>query len=605
MTTATATPKRRTRRSGVVAVTRRWVRNRSDELAVENGCRFDVARGLYAVWWIERFCKLYEGEFAGQPMLLRGCAECPHEWDIPDEFDLDAPPAVMLDRERAYSRCVRNGHACDWQYEITMRLFGWITYSDDWGRWVRRFREASIWVPKKNKKSPTLAAWGLYLLMADGEMGQKVFSCALDGQQARLSHQHAYEMVSMSPELSAECELNKTTLLISHPETRSRYSILSSDDTRTQKAKEGLNGSVLTDETHVVDRSFMGRISRAGISRSEPIRAEVSTTGDNPDSYGKSQYLRGKEVEAGRIVDQALLFAAYEIPQDTSDEEIHSSPEKYGRMANPAWGHTVHRQEFLDDYNRSRVSIPEFARFKMYRLNQWQQTVNVWLPPGAWAACEKMYTAEDLEGSDCYGGLDLSRTRDMTALVLDFPQEDERHRLLPFFWLPQATAERLNIHVPAIAWGDAGHIELIPGNVIDYGYVKRRVQWINDRFRCRGIAYDDKYAEDLTQWIEDECGIERIAFSQQYATFAAPTDEFERLVLDKKIEHNGHPVLAWQFGHAQLKSGPNGYRKPFKPGRDDYRSIDGVVSAIMARALSAESGEGSSYDKPGEGMYFL
>src|SRR5215470_15025277 len=113
--------------------TRAWLKCPADERAAANGCRFDEGRGRFVVEWIERYLRLYEGDWAGQPFRL-----------------------------------------LDWARDVTMRLFGWTRYSEKWGRQVRRFRQASIWVAKKSGKSPTLAAWGLYLLCGDGEKGGKV-----------------------------------------------------------------------------------------------------------------------------------------------------------------------------------------------------------------------------------------------------------------------------------------------------------------------------------------------------------------------------------------------------------------------------------------------
>jgi hypothetical protein len=119
--------------SAVDPITQAWIRNASDVKAAAVGCRFNVERGSYTVFWVERYCRLYEGEsFAGLPMILAGCHDC-GTYDLPSAIELDEweDPAKEVYAER--------------------------------------------WVPKKNKKSPTLAAWGLYLLCGDGEPGQKVF----------------------------------------------------------------------------------------------------------------------------------------------------------------------------------------------------------------------------------------------------------------------------------------------------------------------------------------------------------------------------------------------------------------------------------------------
>jgi len=314
------------------ALTRRWIRNESDERAAANGCWFDEARAQHVIDFAEQCLCLYEGDDAGRPLIPR-----------------------------------------DWQIEVTMRLFGWVRFDADWGRSVRRFRKAGIWVPKKNKKSPTLAWWGIYLFCRDGEPGQKIFSAAKDGEQAKIAHRHALEMVASSPELSTECKINKSTLQITHLATRSTYSILAGDNA---ESREGINGSLLIDECHVVSKKLAKIIKGAGISRSEPLQIEVSTAGNNTDSYGKERYDYGKGVESGAFHDERFLFVAYEAPQTLTDAELDADPAKYGRMANPAWGHTVKPGEFLDDYNASKNSLSELTTFKTYRLNIWSQSAN-------------------------------------------------------------------------------------------------------------------------------------------------------------------------------------------------------------------------------------
>jgi phage terminase large subunit-like protein len=195
-----------------------------------------------------------------------------------------------FERAMIYAERFAGGDPVDWQYECTMRCFGWVHHSDRWKREVRRFRKSLIGVAKKNKKTPTEASWGLYLLAGDGEQGQKVFLGAKDGTQAAIAADHAIAMVEASDELSAECKVNKNLRRITYGPTKSWMQPLSSSDSASQKAKEGLNGSMLVDEIHVVDEGFMQRTKRMGISRSEPLIAQFSTAGMNPEGYGKGQW---------------------------------------------------------------------------------------------------------------------------------------------------------------------------------------------------------------------------------------------------------------------------------------------------------------------------
>lgn len=591
------------------AVTKRWIRNPSDERAAKNGCRVDEARGAYAVWWIERYCRLYEGDDAGKPLRLHGCHQC-GDHRLPDlsssPWD-EAAERVALDRARRHCDCVKKGHRIDWQYDSIFRLYAWVKHSEKWKREVRRFRAGSIWVPKKNKKSPTLAANALYLLVGDAEPGQKVFLCAKDGTQARdIAGKHTIEMRASSPALTKATTVNKNKQQITHTRSRSILQPLSSSNARTQDAKHGLNGCVLVDETHTVDGTFMRIVNRAGISRSEPLFLEFSTAGDNPDGYGRKRFEYAQRVlEAAPGYENDELFVAiYAAPQDLSAEDLDADPLKWGYLANPAMGHTVDPDEYLADYrNAKQQGALELASFRMLRLNIWERSSAPWIPTALWLACRDKLEIEDFRGRVAYGGLDLSRTRDMSAFDLIIPADaDEEYFLFSWFWLPHRRYDELLHLVPDLTlWRDQGWLEVTPGPVVDYGAIRRRIRELAAIVQIAELAYDPRFAEELTQalaegltgeggaTIEEGLGLDRFAFDQSDDNYAAPVEDFERLVRSGKLKHNGHPVLAWQVGHAHVLQRKTTKVKrvvkpPIGPGGGDHLTIDGVVGAIMALA---------------------
>jgi len=586
----------------VVAASRPdWVRNRADEKAMAKGCRFNVLAGAFVVWWIERHCNLYEGSrWAGEPLRIQGCNECKTAWRIHDQWN-DAAKADAIKRAAQHESCYRAGHFIDWQYECLMRLFGWQKYSEHWGQWVRRFNKASIWVPKKNKKSPTLAAIGLYLLLGDGETGQKVFFCAKDGTQAReIAGKHAIEMLKQSDELMEACTINLSLMQITDESTRSLMKPLSSSDSRSQKSKEGLNGCILVDETHVVDDEFMGRVSRAGISRMEPMQLEVSTAGNDPDCYGKRRFDHGMLVNEGQIEDESFFFAAYCAPQDITDDDLDANLDKYGRMANPAWGHTINPEEFRADYNESKNSMLELARFKMYRLNVWQRTANPWLRADQWIKCGSHYSEDSLRGRLCGMGLDLSLVHDMSAMVLVVEGDKPGHlNLLPYFWMPEDEAKKKSHLAPFLDWAREGYLYLCKGGTIDQEDIFEEATRLADIFRIRRVCFDKTYAEELTKRMDEELGIERFVFQQSMMSFARPTADFERMIIDGKIHHNEHPVLSWQASHVQVKTDNNNNKRPVKPPSHDHKKVDGIVAAIMGLAAFGTTENDSVYNERG------
>jgi phage terminase large subunit-like protein len=354
----------------------------------------------------------------------------------------------------------------------------------------------------------------------------------------------------------------------------------------------------LVDETHVVDRDFMKRMKRAGISRSEFIHLEVSTAGNNPDGYGKERFDYGAEVAAGKVENDELCYIAYAAPQDiesgtlTKDEVI-----RLGQVANPAWGHTIGEDEYLSDWRESKNRTTEMLDFMMYRLNVWQASVNTWLPLGSWGDCGHEYDLPSLYGRECAIGLDLSRTRDMTAAVMAFPEYGEEGiesvLLWPHFWLPREYADKHKHEADFLGWEASGHLQLTDGNEISTGEIYETIEEWSRLFAVKGLYYDPAFATPITQLIEqglvgskgrqllDALQIERFPIPQRGYVMSLAIDEFESRVRIGRIRHPRNSVLDWQMGNASVRDSGG---KPVieKPNRDSVKKVDGVVASLMA-----------------------
>ncbi len=570
----------------VDSISRKWCRNKSDEAALKNGCRMDLERGKFVVSWVEQYCFLYEGEYAGKPMELM-----------------------------------------KWQSDIIMRIFGWVKYDKDRGRDLRRFKRANVFIAKKSGKSPLLAALGLYMLCGDKESGQKCFSVARDGKQAMIAHTHAMQMVKASESLSAECEINKSTGRITHIPTQSYYAVVSGDNIEGQ---EGLNGSVFIDELHVCDARLMSVLEYAGASRAEPLQLGVSTAGNNPDGYGKQQFDYGRAVISGQENDEQFFHAEWSLDTSITEADLDKNIVKYGKEVNPSWGKTIFENEFVGSYERAKRSIATLADFKMYRLNQWQQSTNPWLKLSAWQECSKsdMYRPRQLVKRprlDAYGALDLSRVSDMSAFALALPRplgsgsnEGEKQviQFIVRLWLPERYARMNNHLAPFIHWAQQGFLTLTHGDTMDYTIVRRDIKRLCKHFNVLSIAYDQMYAEATMQEIvdgvynantgeilEEGIGCERIAFAQTTAGYAQATADFEAGVLDGTIIQPNNPCLNWQIAHCEVHSDAFGNKRPVKPKsakgeEQSYKKIDSVVSLIMAHSL-AMLAEKSAYETGG------
>lgn len=540
--------------SSVDPITRRYIRNGADERAAAMGMKFSEKRGQFVVDWVSKYCTLYEGEKAGQLM------------------DID-----------------------DWQYEYFMQLFGWQTFDEERNKWKRRFKRASIWIPKKNAKSPTLAATGLYLLMGEGEMGQKCYSVARDGKQAMISHSHAMRMVEFSDALSRECKIHKATGDIFHKRTHSHFLVVSGEN---KKSTEGFNGSLLVDETHVVDDELMMRLKRAGISRREPLHIEMSTAGNNTDGYGYSQYEFGKKNEQGD--EECRLnyyFLEFGVSQETpveffNGETAIENMTAISKKVNPTLGRILSYKEFMEDHKDSLRTEKEVREFAMYRANLWMSSAITWIPLSDWKKCGRRYTLRELVegGYPCTGGIDLSKTRDMTAFTLCFGVPDDEKGVIPHLWTwtwwPQEQAKKFSHRVDWSKYKRS--LTLVPERAINYEVIADKLEWCRNKLDFRGFAFDPYNSDVLTNMLMNDYGWneeDMVAVKQTMPYMGPLSKEYERMVLRQDLYYaEQQTLLDWQIGHCYTIGDQYGNVRPIKPTPDDYRKIDCIVSQILALA---------------------
>ena len=212
-----------------------------------------------------------------------------------------------------------------------------------------------------------------------------------------------------------------------------------------------------------------------------------------------------------------------------------------------------------------------------------------------WDACGEVLDPEDYEGRECYCGLDLSSTGDLTALVLVFPPTagDTKYTVLPFYWLPEDVIDlrTRRDHVPYAVWKKMGVFSTTEGNVVDYDYIVAFIAKLSERYRIREIAYDRYGAEKIRRDLEElgaEHGFIVFPFGQGFLSMSPPSKDFYQFVMEGRIRHGRHPVLDWNMGNVIVDQDAAGNIKPNK--KKSTEKIDGVVALVMGLARATIGG---------------
>jgi phage terminase large subunit-like protein len=186
-----------------------------------------------------------------------------------------------------------------------------------------------------------------------------------------------------------------------------------------------------------------------------------------------------------------------------------------------------------------------------------------------------------LKGRRCYVGMDLSSTKDLTALVAVFP-DDDGFDVLPAFFVPTNSIRERSTRdrVPYDQWVREGHIIATPGNVVDYEAVRKVLQEWDAEFDLREIAYDPWNATDLVTRLSEQDGFTCVPLRQGFASLSAPTKALEKAVLGRTLRHDGHPVLRWNISNVAVEQDATGNLKLSK--KVSTERIDGAAALVMA-----------------------
>lgn len=478
-----------------------------------------------------------------------------------------------------------------WQEQLIRDIFG-IVKSDG----NRQFRTAFVEICKKVGKSELAAAVALYLLYADNEPSAEVYGAAADRQQASIVFDVAKQMVEMSPALMKRSKLMGATKRIVNYGNAGYYQVLSAE----VGGKHGFSVSGLVfDEIHTQPNRQLYDVLTKGSSdaRQNPLHFIITTAGNDRHSIAYELHTKAVDILEGRRVDPTFYPVVYGLKDDDDWED-----EANWYKVNPSLGYTVDIERLRDAYREAKQNPADEVTFKWLRCNMWVSSTVAWIPDAIYMRGNEAINAALLEGRDCYAGLDLSSTGDITALVLIFPPrgKNEKYVLLPYFWIPEETIPRRvkANSVPYDIWEKQGYIMATEGNVIHYNFIEKFIMDLAEKYHILEIAVDRWNATQMIQNLEGE-GFTIIPFGQGFSSMSAPTKEFYRLLMEGRIIHGGNPVLRWMAGNVVIDTDPAGNIKVTKAKSKE--KIDGIVAAIMAldRCIRQEGQSGSVYDERG------
>ena len=522
-----------------------------------------------------------------------------HYWDLAKKYIKEVKNTLVgtkyfLDEKKAM-KCVKfasilkhtsgefagvNFQFQNWQIKAIVEIFG-VKYKDTK---LRRYQRVLFFMPKKNGKSEFAGLLHAIMFFIDDEKSKEQYSIATEAEQAKIIHKVFLTMIKQENELY---DMIKSTV---KPPRITKENNAFADEfqslTSSADTKDGLRPSFLTvDEGHAHTSKDLYQIMTDGLAgRNEPLEIHLSTAGYNKQGFFyRDIYQYAKKVKQGIIEDERFYSVMFEPDEeDMKDDNFWKSPKIWAKV-NPNLGISPTYSYMEGKITTAENSEESLIAFKTKHLNVWCDQAKTWISTDRWKLSFKYEIDEDkLIGKECYGGLDLSSTTDITALVYIFPKDNDEHDVLCRFWIPKDNIKERERRdkVPYSQWVRDGYITATDGNVIDYAFIEEQIKKDCEKFNVKEIAYDRWNSSALITRLEEDGVSQMIPFGQGFASMSTPTKQIETAVLQQKLNHGNNPVLTWMMSNVALKKDPADNYKIDKSKSSE--KVDGMVALAMA-----------------------
>ena len=456
----------------------------------------------------------------------------------------------------------------NWQQWIVANIVGFYWRGTD----DRRYTSSYIEVSRKNGKTALAAALCMYFLIADGEDGAEVDLAANSKEQANIAFNFCSTYAKQLDPKAAYLRTYRDSILFNA--NNSKLKVFAADDSKL----DGFNASFgLVDEYHSARNSRVRDVIKSSMSmRQNPHLCTITTAGF--DKTLPCYKLRSTAIEIlnGLKEDDSLFVAIYSL--DEGDDWTDS---KNWIKCTPNLDITVTSKNIKEAVQSAINNPSEEVGVKTKTLNLWCDTATVWLPESYIIKCSQRVNLEDFSECECYVGVDLGATSDLTAVAYMI-EKDGRYYFKCDYYLPEAALTEKPDRETYKIWKRLGLLKITEGNVTDYDYITNDLVKASEHLNLRAVGYD-KY--NATQWAitATSLGLPLEEYPQTLGNFNKPTREMERLILSEKAVIDNNEINRWCFKNVTLKSDHNGNVKPNKSVK--AKKIDGAIAMIQALGM--------------------
>ena len=379
-----------------------------------------------------------------------------------------------------------------WQKAFVSVIFGIVDENN-----LRQFREVVLEIGRKNGKTLLAAAIAEYMTFLDGEYGARVFFVAPKLDQANLCYNAFVEMIKKEPEINALAKKRRTDIYVESTNSTARPIAFNA------KKSDGLNPHfICLDEVsswqgdaglkqYEVLKSALG-------ARKQPMMLAITTSGYVNDGIFDELIKRATAVINGDSRETRLAPFLYTIDDVEKWNDINEL-----KKANPNLGVSVSVDYLLEEIAVAESSLSKKAEFLTKYCNVKQNSSVAWLDTKTINKCYgDPLSLDDFRGSYCVGGIDLSRTTDLTAATVIIEKNGILNVFAKFF-MPREKIDEATARdgVPYRIYAQRGFLIESGDNFVDYHDCEKWFRDLVEQYEILPlkVGYDRYCAQYLIQ----------------------------------------------------------------------------------------------------------
>nr|WP_207716412.1 terminase large subunit [Clostridium beijerinckii] len=370
------------------------------------------------------------------------------------------------------------------------------------GTKIRRFKEAFIFIPRKNIKTSFAAALAWALGLLERRSGSKVYITAAALKQSlesfnfinfnleEMGEKSSFRVIDNNQEHSIRGELGDGSIFI--------QALAASPD-----RQDSLNCNIaIADEIHAYKTPKQYNIIKeAQKAYTNKLMIGITTAGDNMNSFCYQRLQYCKKILEGTVKDEAYFVFICKADEDENGEIDYTNPIEHEK-ANPAYGVSIRPNDIMNDALQAQNDPQQRKDFLAKSMNIYTSAMKAYFNLDEFKRSDQKYnwTLEELAKLPItwFGGADLSKLHDLTAAAL-YGEYQGVDIIIPHAWFPITAAYKKADEdgIPLFGWKDDGWLDMCNSPVNNHADV---VNWFIKMkklgFKIKQVGHDRKFCRE-------------------------------------------------------------------------------------------------------------